>query len=357
MLKKLLCLLLGLALLCPMGAMAEEETHAAATANAVVESANTYEVLAPCSGVLLPFTCKSGDAVQATDALFSMDTQKVYAPENGTLRAVFASTGQLCEDVIARYGMLASIEKDVPWIIEASRHGAHNSTVNMLIHMGERVYLKQSDDSDNKGEARIVAVNGSDYTLELTKGEFDIDEKVKIYRDDKLSTKACIGEGKVRRAQDVSVQGSGRVLKIYVSEGQRVTRGQLMYELVAADAASDLTTAEIAAGYDGALLEIKTAPGQQVYKGQALATVCDLTTLEVLAEVDEMDLGRLQVGTAVTIVLDRYPNEQINGAVLSIGRVGTAKQNAAYYQVKISFNAYVEALPGMNATVWLPETP
>ena len=93
--RKLTAFVLAVMLLVPLGARGEEAPAVTAnvTANAVAESENVYRVTAPYSGVLLPFDLESGDTVAAGDTLFSMDTLKVYAPEDGVLRAVFAGIG------------------------------------------------------------------------------------------------------------------------------------------------------------------------------------------------------------------------------------------------------------------------
>lgn len=356
--KKILGLLLALAMLLPLTAIAEDTTEntavAGVTANGVVESENTYDITAPFSGTLLPFTWKRGDSVKAGDALFVIDTVKVYAPTDGTLRAVFVEEGELCEDAVSQYGMIACIEKDPPQMLEASTAGAYNDPDNRLIHVGEKIYFEQTSDKDNEGEGRVTSVTGADYKVEVTAGDFDVDDAVKIYRDEKMGTKTCIGQGKVVRSADVSITAGGRVLNCAVSEGQRVKKGQLLFELAAADAAPDSKSAQVLATQDGTLDTPQVVSGQQVYKGQVLATVHDLSSMNVVAEVDEVDLGRVIIGGSLTVVLDRYPEQKISGTVRSISRMGIQKQNATYYNVKIAITTSVEVLPGMNATVWLP---
>ena len=152
--KKFVALLLTVALLTPLCALAEDVETAAVsnvTANAVAESENVYKITAPYSGVLLPFDLESGDSVSAGDTLFALDTVKVYAPVDGTVQAVFAETGDLCEDVTALYGMIACIERTLP---QASTSGAYNDEENRLIHVGETVYFYQTSDKDNEGEGR-----------------------------------------------------------------------------------------------------------------------------------------------------------------------------------------------------------
>ncbi len=350
--KKMIVLLLCLALALPCAAAAEE-TAPGITANGVVESQNVYEITAPYSGVLMPFDVESGDRVEAGELLFTLDTVKVYAPAAGTVQAVFAEEGDLCEDAISLYGMIACIEKSLPQTIQASTYGAYNDEENRLIHVGETVYFQQSNDKDNEGEGRVTYVSGSDYTVEMTKGDVENGHSVKLYRDEKMGTKTCIGTGKVERAADVTVAGSGRVLRCAVKEGQRVAKGQLLFELAAQDAEAG-ANAEVDAPETGALELNQTYGGQQVYKGMVLAKVHGLEAMNVVAEVDEMDLDRVHVGDSLTIVFDRYPSEQVSGTVTQISRIGVPKQNATYYDVTIAYASSLETLPGMNATVWLP---
>ena len=356
--KKMLALLLAAALLTPLCALAEDvQTPAVSsvTANAVAESENVYKITAPYSGVLLPFDLETGDQVLAGDALFALDTVKVYAPVDGTVQAVFADPGDLCEDVTALYGMIACIERALPQVADASTSGAYNDEDNRLIHVGETVYFYQTNDKDNEGEGRVTAVNGSDYTVELTAGAFENGDNIKIYRDEKMGTKSCIGSGTIERAADVAVSGTGRVLSCAVQPGQTVRKGQLLFELSGQDAQADVTGATVTASHAGAVeLAAGVSSGQQVYKGQLLASIHDLDVMNVVAEVDEMDLERVLVGDTLTVVFDCQPQEEVSGTVTDISLIGNAKQNATYYDVTISISTSWQVLPGMNATVWLP---
>ena len=351
--KKTVALLLTVLLLTPLCALAEDAQTAAVsnvTANAVAESENVYKITAPYSGVLLPFDLESGDQVAAGDTLFSLDTVKVYAPVDGIVQAVFADPGDLCEDVTALYGMIACIERALPQVADASTSGAYNDEENRLIHVGETVYFYQTSDKDNEGEGRVTAVNGSDYTVELTAGDFENGDSIKIYRDEKMGTKSCIGSGTIERAADVAVNGTGRVLSCAVQPGQSVRKGQLLFELSGQDAEANVT-----ASHAGAVeLAAGASSGQQVYKGQLLASIHDLSAMNVVAEVDEIDLERVHVGDTLTVVFDCYPQEEVSGTVKSISLIGNAKQNATYYDVTISISTSWQVLPGMNATVRLP---
>ena len=91
----------------------------------------------------------------------------------------------------------------------------------------------------------------------------------------------------------------------------------------------------------------------QVYKGMLLARIHDLSAMNVVASVDEMDLDRARIGDNVSIVFDRYPDVELHGTVTEVSRIGMPRQNATYYDVTISIITNLEVLPGMNAVVTL----
>ena len=153
----------------------------------------------------------------------------------------------------------------------------------------------------------------------------------------------------------MAVSGTGRVLSCAVQPGQTVRKGQLLFELSGQDAQADVTGATVTASHAGAVeLAAGVSSGQQVYKGQLLASIHDLGVMNVVAEVDEMDLERVHVGDTLTVVFDCQPQEEVSGTVTDISLIGNAKQNATYYDVTISISTSWQVLPGMNATVWLP---
>lgn len=345
--KKLLAILL-VALMLPAASMADGTV----TANAVAQSASVYQIIAPYSGVLKPFDWETGDVIDEGELLFEMDTLKIYAPVDGTVRALFAQEGDQAANVLGQYGMLAAIEKAKPMVVNATSYGAYNKAENKLVHVGENVYLEEINDRDNEGTGRIVAVDSSGYLVEVTGGKFDDNVSVEIYRDPDCGTKSCIGSGRTDVTVETPVTGSGYVLRAAVREGDIVEKGDLLFEMASQDADNTLRSAQITAPAAGAV-ELSAASGMQVYKGQVLAKIHDLSAIDVVASVDEMDLDRVSVGESVTLVFDRYPEEDVHGTVTEISRIGVPRQNATYYNVTISLMTNLEVLPGMNAVVHL----
>ena len=320
----------------------------AATADAKIVAPNTEKITAPFAGTLLPFDYETGDSVSAHETLFTLDTTPVYATQAGTVSAVFASVGDDASGVAAHYGALAVIEPKNALYIDASTDQAYNDADNRYIHAGETLYLKLSND---KGTGVVTSVSGKKYTVEILSGSFDVDDTVRCFRESTTPSDSEVGRGKVTRYADVQVNAnSGCVAAVHVKPGDTVEVGDLLFELVDAQSEKNASRS-IAASKDGVITSMNTASGAQVYRGQLLCEVADLSTLELSAEVDELDLNSIAVGDTLSYTLDAFDGETFTGTVTQIDSVGAKKQNATYFDVRITLPAGKTLLPGMNGTV------
>ena len=320
----------------------------AATADAKIVAPNTEKITAPFAGTLLPFDYETGDSVSAHETLFTLDTTPVYATQAGTVSAVFASVGDDASGVAAHYGALAVIEPKNALYIDASTDQAYNDADNRYIHAGETLYLKLSND---KGTGVVTSVSGKKYTVEILSGSFDVDDTVRCFRESTTPSDSEVGRGKVTRYADVQVNAtSGRIAAVHVKPGDAGEVGDLLFELVDAQSEKNASRS-IAASKDGVITSMNTASGAQVYRGQLLCEVADLSTLELSADVDELDLNSIAVGDTLSYTLDAFDGETFTGTVTQIYSVGTKKQNATYFDVRITLPAGKTLLPGMNGTV------
>ena len=320
----------------------------AATADAKIVAPNTEKITAPFVGTLLPFDYETGDSVSAHETLFTLDTTPVYATQAGTVSAVFASVGDDASGVAAHYGALAVIEPKNALYIDASTDQAYNDADNRYIHAGETLYLKLSND---KGTGVVTSVSGKKYTVEICSGSFDVDDTVRCFRETTTPSDSEVGRGKVTRYADVQVNAnSGRIAAVHVKPGDAVEVGDLLFELVDAQSEKNASRS-IAASKDGVITSMNTASGAQVYRGQLLCEVADLSTLELSADVDELDLNSIDVGDTLSYTLDAFDGETFTGTVTQIYSVGAKKQNATYFDVRITLPAGKTLLPGMNGTV------
>lgn len=335
-----LLLLLTLSAACALGA----------TANAVIVAPQTAKITAPFSGTLLPFDLTAGDEVAAGDTLFTMDTVPVYATQSGTVSAVFAKAGDDASGVIAHYGSLAVIEPTRALYVAADNSQAYDDDENRYLHAGETLYLKCGSE---KGTGLVTSVSGNAYTVEILTGSFDVGDTVRCYRESGTPSDSETGRGRVTRYPDISVAAEGRIAAVHVKAGDTISVGDLLFEVIDGQSAKGAPLS-LTAPVSGAITALSTASGAQVYRGQLLCEIADLTQLELSAEVDELDLSTLSVGSALTFTLDAYAGETFSGMVTEIRPIGITRQNATYYDVRITLPAGKTLLPGMNATVTLP---
>ena len=275
-----LLLTLTLAAACALGA----------TANATVVAPDTAKITAPFAGTLLPFDLSAGEAVSAGDVLFAMDTNPVYAAQGGKVAAVFAAEGDDASGVQSRYGALAVIEPENPLYIDADTTEAYDDDDNRYLHAGEMLYIKFGNE---KGEGRVTHVDGKKYTVEILSGDFDPDDYVRCFRESSTPSDSETGRGKVKRYPDVTVTAAGRVAKVHVQPGDVVKAGDLLFETIDAQSEKSVSP-EITAPVSGAVTLLAAASGAQVYRGMLLCEIANLETLELSAEVDELDLNSIR---------------------------------------------------------------
>ena len=322
-----------------------------ATANASIVAPETAKITAPFSGTLLPFDLASGDAVTAGDTLFEIDTIPVYAEQSGTAAAVFAVVGDDASGVAAHYGAMAVIEPEHPLYIDANTDDAYDNDANRYVHAGEKLYLKHGDE---KGTGIVTSVSGKYYTVEVLTGHFELDDTVRCYRESAMPYDSEIGRGKVKRFADAAVNAAGRVSAVHVQPGDAVKTGDLLFEMIDAQSAPGVSP-QITAPASGAVTALHAASGAQVYRGQLLCEIADLGRLELSAEIDEIDLAAIRLGDVLSYTLDAYADKVFTGAVTEIRPIGAPRQNATYFDVRITAPEGVTLLPGMNATVTLGE--
>lgn len=81
-------------------------------------------------------------------------------------------------------------------------------------------------------------------------------------------------------------------------------------------------------------------------------SLTSLSGLQVTAQVNESDIGRVQVGQQATFTVDAFPNRTFTGKVAIIQPLGQTVQNVVSYTVTSTIDQTdAQLLPGMTATV------
>jgi RND family efflux transporter MFP subunit len=110
----------------------------------------------------------------------------------------------------------------------------------------------------------------------------------------------------------------------------------------------------IRAPFDGVVTSVSAQPGQlvstQFASGGGVATVVDMSSLEVQVDVSESFINRVNPGKPATITLNAYPDWRIPAEVIAI--IPTADQAKATVKVRVAFKEKDgRVLPQMGASV------
>lgn len=118
----------------------------------------------------------------------------------------------------------------------------------------------------------------------------------------------------------------------------------------------NLAYTTITSPIDGVVINRAVEEGQTVAAGFETPTLftiaADLTQMQVVANVDEADIGGVKEGQRVTFTVDAYPNDTFEGSVTQVRLEATTTSNVVTYEVVISANnPELKLKPGLTANV------
>jgi HlyD family secretion protein len=218
---------------------------------------------------------------------------------------------------------------------------------NDIVKQGQVIARLDPTILDTQIEQQRANVTRSQADLERLRVAL-ADAKQKLERATALSAKNLLPRSELETA-DVNVRSADA--QIRSSEAGLV------------QAKSQLHTAEvnrqhtvITAPIDGIVIQRSVDRGQTVNAGMSAPTLyilaADLTKMQVRANIDEADVGRMRPGQNVTFRVDAFPTEQFIGTVQQVRLQPTTVQNVVTYQTVINVpNKEYKLKPGMTANV------
>ena len=342
---RILVSLLLVALLLPC-ALAETITF-----TGTVAAGATHEVYAPIGGTVDKVEAVAGQRGGEDDVLLRLSTTKVYAEEDGTVTGVFGQPGDNAETVASKYGAVMYIEGESVYSIAASTDNAYNSTATKFVHVGEAVYLSCYSDGKHTGTGVITAIEGTDYTVRVTSGEFLIGETVNVYRGESAVSTKRIGRGTLNRTSPTAVTGSGSIVAFAVSAGDTVQRGDLLFETL--DGSFDglyMSGSDIAAGVAGTISQIDAQQGSKIEKDSVVAVIYPENSMRVEAQIEEANLACIHVGDPVSIELVWNQDEEVtyDGTIAMISAIADSADAAAEGEGSVTYTVYIDFTPDEN---------
>lgn len=373
--KKATIFLLAL-LVCGLPALAESGVYAGE-----VVAAQEVNVLAPADGTIESYAVQAGERIAAGDLVATYETEKVYATGDGTVAAVWAKEGEEID------GTLVEVEPIGKYTIYCSVDGGYAAEDNYFVHAGETVYIKCTEDGTHRGTGTVTSVDGEEYMVTTTGGEFYVGETVYLYRDADFTYSQKIGIGTLIYSDNTVYEADGTVIRLHVQAGDRIERGQLLYETLGwaqtevtasvsgivasvsgtaesvaettdatasspgtadtaaadtasqtvADTAQSSETASASQGTSSASAtsetETASASDDSVSEGGVLAVLYPDDAILVEMTVPEDDLGRIAVGQSVGVVFADDSDTTYAGTVL---RVSNIAEDDGSYRVQVS---------------------
>ena len=118
----------------------------------------------------------------------------------------------------------------------------------------------------------------------------------------------------------------------------------------------NLGYATITSPIDGVVISRAVEEGQTVAAGFETPTLftiaADLTQMQVVADVDEADIGQVADGQRVQVTVDAYPDDTFEGTVEQVRLEATTESSVVTYEVVITaYNPDLKLKPGLTANV------
>ena len=174
------------------------------------------------------------------------------------------------------------------------------------------------------------------------------DAKVKLKRAESLAARKLVAPQELETAQVAVRSAEAQIKSSEASLSQ--SRASLNQNEV------NLQHTVIEAPIDGIVISRNVDVGQTVAASMNAPTLFiiaeDLTKMQVNANVDESDVGRIRAGQVVKFRVDAYPLEEFTGTVSQVRLQPIVTQNVVTYATVIDVpNQQLKLKPGMTANV------
>lgn len=213
--------------------------------------------------------------------------------------------------------------------------------------------------------ARGEEIAESDATVRQAVAEADLAE-LQQRRADALVQKGYAGQEELDRARrDTAVAQARRaaaesraalVKTRFLPEDVALAEAKVAQaQAVVDEAEATLSYTTIAAPITGVIAQVATQEGETVSAGlnsPTFVTLIDLDRLEVAAYVDEVDVGRIAVGSPAVFTVDAFPDVEFKGSVTAVYPRAVVQSNVVNYITTVRIeNSEGRLKPDMTANV------
>ena len=360
--------------------------------------ANTYTVKSLVDGKVLTGTIEEGDIVEEGTVLYTVDASD--ATTKAEQASIALQQAQRSYDkVVDRQYVRAEVDGTVSTLKVAKGDEVTSGQEVAVIRDSSKMLLNllfPAADAANfsVGQSADVVLDGTFETLigtitavtgtdELSTGNLLTRTVTIAVRNAgglttaQAATASINGVSSIGSAtfgyqaeRTLTAQAAGTVTSIHVQEGQTVAKNDILIELSGDDltesiqsASETLRSAEISlqnlqdtmANYtvtspiSGTIIEKDAKVGDAVKSGDTLCVIYDLSYLEMVINVDELQISSLSVGQKVQITADAVQDKNYVGTVTRVSMKGASNGGTTTYPVTIRIDETDGLRPGMNA--------
>ncbi len=279
------------------------------------------------TSVFLKLRANDAEPGEASDSA-AVDSARAAAQSTAAISAFSTSIAVPVEGAEVGQGTF------VVWVNAEGEAAPRRSAPLQAEVGGPIVSVPVTEGSTVRAGQLIARIDPALYELDLAEAQGALDQAEAEFRDLTLGDDR-IADPEVRAERE----GQARVRSGLAGAGARLERARY-----------DLRRTEIRAPYAGRVANLVVASGSRLGVGDSVATVIDLSQIDVDVFVLEGQIGALAVGRQATVRFSAYRGEQHAATVVTINPIVDSESRASRVTVRLD-NAEARILPGMHASV------
>lgn len=284
--------------------------------------------------------------------------------EKGDLEVAVTTTGEL----------QAKNSIDINGPVGARKAGIYQLKISRLVPEGTIVkpgdFVAELDKSEIVAKVKEVDINLQKFTSQFTQAQLDCTLTLSQARDELINLQYAMEQRKLEKEESIYESPSTkRQAEIEFEKAVRAHRqAQTNYQTKVRQAEAKISEVEadlrkeegklesyreilneftIAAPEPGMVIYFREWDGKKRVVGSTVspwqptvATLPDLTIMESVTYVNEVDIKKVQRGQTVRVSLDADPDKKLNGQVTQVGNIGEQRPNSdsKVFEVKVIIN-------------------
>ena len=364
-----------------------------------VATSREQSLAAPGASTLLQINVEDGEYVSKGDVLFVLDCPEVVSSQQAVSKYEYqlaeyyaardelqrvadkdylvTSLGAKIGDKLMKNGNLMSLlDISIMSIQVPAADGAAWASGQILqvtlLEYGNTIYGTLS------GDPTASSNNGMDYltfTLILDKGQRIGGETYGQAYNRNLNNQAAVML-KPNAETQIKSPADGYLEVLNAVEGEIISEGTLMFRISSTNLDSQISDANsemqvamsnlkqkqtvLTADFDGIYYAAADSSGPKntflqigdsMRSGESLGKIVDSDRMQIVFNVDELDIAKVEIGQEVNVIADALPDKVYTGRVARIAQEGASSGNVAYYWVLIEVTEWEGLKVGMTSSL------